>query len=403
MSNELAIRSFAELERMSKLMSRSTLFNDSPENVGTKILAGRELGMGPVMACQCIIVVKGKPSLTAQAWSALIKRHPSYNYKVVKHSRDECLLNFYENGELQGPSEFTMEDAKNAGLSGDNWRKYPKAMLFARALTQGARMYCPDVGIGSIYTPEELGDNASLDPDEMIEAENVTVKVVENEAGYFDPAGSDNAYDPGDIDAGNDPGPGDSDASAEVIEVEAEAPPKEAPREENQEEDGGSDESSDDDAPVGADGAAWIFDRLKERAVTLEQLVAFLKKECNATPVLKGKEYKPEEWPRGLRDDIMKFNGCHDRVSEPEWPEAGSPAIQYWEVMRWYATIAWLKRGPVKPKRGHPKTPTELAEAAMESETIKVQGLPARARAFVEACKGGQIQFESGDVIDSPF
>jgi hypothetical protein len=390
MSNELAIRSFAELERMSKLMSRSTLFNDSPENVGTKILAGRELGMGPVMACQCIIVVKGKPSLTAQAWSALIKRHPSYNYKVVKHSRDECLLNFYENGELQGPSEFTMEDAKNAGLSGDNWRKYPKAMLFARALTQGARMYCPDVGIGSIYTPEELGDNASLDPDEMIEAENVTVKVVENEAGYFDPAGSDNAYDPG--------------PDHEVID----ATPEPEPEPVDEEVSGGSesegvDEPDQDDQPIGTDGSAWIFDRLKERAVTLEQLVAFLKKECNATPVLKGKEYKPEEWPRGLRDDIMKFNGCHDRVSEPEWPEAGSPAIQYWEVMRWYATIAWLKRGPVKPKRGHPKTPTELAEAAMESETIKVQGLPARARAFVEACKGGQIQFESGDVIDSPF
>jgi hypothetical protein len=140
-----------------------------------------------------------------------------------------------------------------------------------------------------------------------------------------------------------------------------------------------------------------------ERAVTLEELVKFLKKECNATTVLKGKEYEPESWPRGLRDDIMKFNGCHEKVKEPEWPEAGSPDLQYWEVMRWYATIAWLKRGPVKPKRGHPKTPVELVEAAMESETIKVPGLPARARAIIEAFKSGSLQFESGVVVETPF
>jgi hypothetical protein len=31
-------------------------------------------------------------------------------------------------------------------------------MLFARALTNGARFYCPDIFGGAVYTPEELGE-----------------------------------------------------------------------------------------------------------------------------------------------------------------------------------------------------------------------------------------------------
>jgi hypothetical protein len=201
------------------------------------------------MACQCIVVIKGKPSLTAQAWSALIKRHPKYNYKVLQSTPQECLLEFYENGELQGPSEFTMDDAKNAGLvGGENWRKYPRAMLFARALTQGARMYCPDVGIGSIYTPEELGDGTEYE--EYIEAEVVEIrepKVVQNEAGQFDPAGSDNAYDPGDddhevIDA--DPANGTGDTGVVVDAEDGDGDGE------------GSGEPPVDDKPIGTDGAA---------------------------------------------------------------------------------------------------------------------------------------------------
>jgi hypothetical protein len=55
-------------------------------------------------------------------------------------------------------TDFTMEEAKQAGVAGkDNWRKYPKAMLFARALSAGVRAHCPDVSVCPVYVPEELG------------------------------------------------------------------------------------------------------------------------------------------------------------------------------------------------------------------------------------------------------
>ena len=39
-------------------------------------------------------------------------------------------------------------------VNGANWKNYPRNMLFARAMTNGARWFCPDVYCG--YAEEEL-------------------------------------------------------------------------------------------------------------------------------------------------------------------------------------------------------------------------------------------------------
>jgi hypothetical protein len=55
-----------------------------------------------------------------------------------------------------------MDDAKAANLKGENWTNYPRNMLFARAVSNGAKWFCPDLfGGAPVYTPEELG--AALD------------------------------------------------------------------------------------------------------------------------------------------------------------------------------------------------------------------------------------------------
>jgi hypothetical protein len=62
---------------------------------------------------------------------------------------------------LTPSSEFTIEDAKKAGLltSGNrgSWEKYPRNMLFARALSNGAKWHCADIFGGPVYVPEEMG------------------------------------------------------------------------------------------------------------------------------------------------------------------------------------------------------------------------------------------------------
>ena len=154
----------------------SGLFPDSKSEAQAyvKVIAGQELGIGPMAAMAGINVIQGKVTLSANLLAAQVKRHPAYNYRVKDHTNEVCRIEFFENGDPVGVSEFTIQDAKQAGVAGgQNWRKYPKAMLFARALTQGVRWYCPDVTAGSpAYVPEEL------EP-EVVEAEVVSPVVEE--------------------------------------------------------------------------------------------------------------------------------------------------------------------------------------------------------------------------------
>jgi hypothetical protein len=87
-----------------------------------------------------------------------VKRSGKYNYRVTRHTASECVIDFFERGEPCGTSSFSMDDAKAAGLvNNDNWKRAPRNMLFARALSNGVRWYAPDVFDVSTYVPEELG------------------------------------------------------------------------------------------------------------------------------------------------------------------------------------------------------------------------------------------------------
>jgi hypothetical protein len=51
-----------------------------------------------------------------------------------------------------------MRDAEAMGLAGkDNWRKQPAVMLYNRAMSKGARQFCPDVFFGvAVYSEGEI-------------------------------------------------------------------------------------------------------------------------------------------------------------------------------------------------------------------------------------------------------
>lgn len=158
---------------------RSGFFKDVTDvsRAVVKIMYGAELGIGPVTAMTAINVIQGKPAPSAGLMASLIKRSGRYNYRVTEHTAEKCAIEFYEDGQPCGVSEFTIAEAKTAGLPGKNptWGNYPKALLFARALSQGARWYCADVFGTSVYTPEELGEG------EVVEHAGRPVNIVTGE------------------------------------------------------------------------------------------------------------------------------------------------------------------------------------------------------------------------------
>lgn len=148
---------------LGKLMAASGFFADAREaaQACVKILAGQELGIGPVAAMTGIFVIQNRVTLSANLMAALVKRSRRYDYRIELLSNDECRLAFTENGERVGVSTFTMKDAQATGKAGgQNWKAYPRNMLFARALSNGVRWFCPDLTSTPVYTADEL---ASVD------------------------------------------------------------------------------------------------------------------------------------------------------------------------------------------------------------------------------------------------
>jgi hypothetical protein len=69
--------------------------------------------------------------------------------------------------ESLGISTFSIDDAKKAGTK--NIDRFPKNMLFARALSNGVKFYTPDVFSQSVYVPEEMGHITEDTTAEIIE------------------------------------------------------------------------------------------------------------------------------------------------------------------------------------------------------------------------------------------
>jgi len=182
--------------QLGKILAESGFFQDSrsASQAVVKVLAGRELGFGPVAAMTGINIIQGRVSLSANIMAAAVKRSGRYNFRVREMTEAACKIEFFERSgdkwETIGVSTFTAADARKAGTK--NMDKYPRNMLYARAISNGVRWFCPDVLGGSpVYTPEELGAQVNEDGQvidvtvsepEPVHDEGLPVKLVERYA-----------------------------------------------------------------------------------------------------------------------------------------------------------------------------------------------------------------------------
>jgi hypothetical protein len=135
--------------------------------VAAVILAGRELGVGPMAALRSFYLVNGKLGMDASFVSGRMLAH-GIALEWLRDD-DECAsVRLSRAGMPPYVSTFSRADAERAGLWGSaTWRKYPRAMLRARAITAGARAYAADCFAGSVYTPDELRNSSGDERDEQ--------------------------------------------------------------------------------------------------------------------------------------------------------------------------------------------------------------------------------------------
>jgi len=173
--------SLDDLQRTAKLLALSGYFDAKGDSapaiaqLATKILAGQEMGYGPFASVQGIHVIQGRPTLSANLMAAAVKGHPKYDYRVRKMDDSAVTIEFFEGNQSLGVSTFTIEDARKAQTK--NLDKFPRNMLFARAMSNGVRWYCPDVFNGNVvYTPEDFEIDGEVAPAQ-------TVRIVDTETG----------------------------------------------------------------------------------------------------------------------------------------------------------------------------------------------------------------------------
>lgn len=166
-----------DVMELGDVLIKSGYFQDTKQaaQAVVKVLAGVEIGLGPIAAMTGIYIIKGRITLSANAMAAVIKNSGKYDYRIIEHNNEICKIEFYQNGEKVGLTEFSMDDAAQAGLTngpGQSWQKFPRNMLFARALSNGAKWFCPDVFAGNPpYTPDELGIDIDGETGQIIDGQ----------------------------------------------------------------------------------------------------------------------------------------------------------------------------------------------------------------------------------------
>lgn len=183
-------RSIRELEHLqgermdlATAFAASGMFKDvkSQAQALVKIQTGHELDIPPMAAMMGVYFIEtksGPPTIMVgyKIQAALVKRHPDYDYEVIESTAEQCRIGFTKRGKALGESVFTMKDAQSAGLvrDGGNWKKWPRKMLFARAITHGVSHFCPDVLMGAGFDVEpQRPEEERLQGADIIEGEVV--------------------------------------------------------------------------------------------------------------------------------------------------------------------------------------------------------------------------------------
>jgi hypothetical protein len=105
-------------------------------------------------------IIRGKLTFSYAYIASRIKRH---GYILTADITDDRVILWAERDGQKHETTFSLEDARKAGIYGPMWQKYPRNMLYARALTNMARFYIGEVFGQAVYTPDELQEADKAD------------------------------------------------------------------------------------------------------------------------------------------------------------------------------------------------------------------------------------------------
>lgn len=164
---------FNQLLRSAQMLSQVSIipqaYQGKPQDCFVALEMSERMGTSPLFIMQNMYVVKGKPSWSGQACTAMINN--CGRFKDVKHvytgkkntDNRGCYVTAVRvsDGERVDGVEVTMAMAKAEGwFNNSKWKNMPELMLAYRASAFFARINCPEALMG-MQTAEEVEDTHS--------------------------------------------------------------------------------------------------------------------------------------------------------------------------------------------------------------------------------------------------
>lgn len=162
-SFSLTPQTLDEAMQFAGMMSKSNIvpkdYQGNPGNVLVAVQWGMELGLQPLQAMQNIAVINGRPSIWGDAMLAIVRGSGLLESIKEDISETGAVCTIKRRGEDTVSREFTIEDAKRAGLYGKQgpWQQHPKRMMQMRARAFALRDVFPDV-LRGVNIAEEARD-----------------------------------------------------------------------------------------------------------------------------------------------------------------------------------------------------------------------------------------------------
>lgn len=162
-TNQAFMSQWQKMKEQATVLVRSGFLPDSiktAEQCIAIMMKGQEIGMKSMQALSQINVIKGKPTLSAEAMLAVVfKAYPGTQLDYLQNDDQACMIEVTKPHGKPNHFSFTIEDAKKAQLLGNpSWQKYTRAMLRSRCISEMCRAMFPDAIQGCSYTPEEVLD-----------------------------------------------------------------------------------------------------------------------------------------------------------------------------------------------------------------------------------------------------
>lgn len=148
----------AAVAKADGMIPRAYLGN--PGKILACVLAGQELGVGPMASLRAFHIVEGKPVASYDFWIARL-RAAGYRVEWPQLTTEAVTLRLTSPAGEVHVETWDKARAQAAGLWGgkDPWRKYPQTMLQARCVATAGRAFAGEVMFGC-YEQDEMHELA---------------------------------------------------------------------------------------------------------------------------------------------------------------------------------------------------------------------------------------------------